>query len=117
MDYFFVGPANGTVGVIDFYLKTKFKIKKSSLSIHAHQFSTGSIQMDSNGTGLSNTLGSELDFVYAIPLQKDVNLAMGYSFFIASDTMKELRSRDGGFNSWGWMMLTIKPTLFDSSKK
>ena len=114
MDYFFVGPANGTVGVIDFYLKTKFKINTASLAIHAHQFSTGSTQLDANGTALSNSMGTEFDFVYAVPVKKDVSLAMGYSFLLATDTMKELRGRDGSFNSWGWMMLTIKPTLFKS---
>lgn len=112
MDYFFVGPANGNVGVTDIYLKTKFKINKSSLAIHAHQFMTGSKQLNAAGEELSSTMGTEFDFVYNIPIKKDVNFKMGYSFLLASDTMKELRNRDGSFNSWGWMMLTVKPTLF-----
>jgi hypothetical protein len=114
MDYFFVGPANGNVGVTDIYLKTKFKIKKSHLMIQAHQFLTGSKQLDFNGDELSSSMGTEFDFIYNLPIKKDVNFKVGYSFLLASDTMKALRGRDGSFNSWGWMMLTVKPKLFES---
>ena len=114
MDYFFVGPSNGSVGVTDVYLKTKFKISKSSLAIHAHQFLTGSNQIGLNGSELSKSMGTEFDFVYGISLKKDVKFNLGYSFLLASETMQELRVRDGSFNSWGWMMLAIKPTLFKS---
>ena len=112
MDYFFVGPANGDVGVTDIYLKTKFKGAKNSLAIHAHHFLTGSKQIDMNGNELSTSMGTEFDFFYNIPVKNDVNFKLGYSFLLASDTMKALRNRDGSFNSWGWMMLTIKPKFF-----
>ncbi|MEM9986096.1 MAG: alginate export family protein, partial [Bacteroidota bacterium] len=42
MDYFFVGPANGSVGVTDLYVKTKFKLKKGALVANLHEFMTGS---------------------------------------------------------------------------
>lgn len=113
MDYFFVGPSNGDVGVTDIYVKTKFKGKKSSFAIHAHQFLTGSKQFLGT-TEMSKSMGTEFDFVYGLSLKKDVKLNMGYSFLLATDTMKELRNRSESFNSWGWVMLTIKPTLFKS---
>ncbi len=112
MDYFFVGPANGNVGVTDIYLKTKFTGKKSSFAIHAHQFLTGSKQFDAT-TELSKSMGTEFDFVYGVSLKSDVKLNIGYSFLVATETMKFLRNRDGGFNTWGWMMLTVKPKLFE----
>ena len=59
---------------------------------------------------------TEFDIVYGVPLKKDVKLNVGYSFLIATETMKELRNRDGSFNSWGWMMLTVKPTFFESKQ-
>ena len=112
MDYFFVGPANGTVGVRDLYIKAKFPINKSSLSAHAHQFYTGSAQVDNTGNELSSRMGTEFDFVYALPIRKDINFNLGFSFLIASDTMKTLRNRTETFNTWGWAMITFKPTLW-----
>lgn len=111
MDYFFVGPSNGTVGITDIYLKTKFKIDKAALLIHAHQFLTGSSQLDENSNELSSTMGTELDFVYSLPLKKEVNFKIGYSMLVASDTMKDLRGKDGTYNSWGWIMFTFKPNF------
>ncbi|MEM1328127.1 MAG: hypothetical protein AAGI23_19375 [Bacteroidota bacterium] len=49
MDYFFVGPANGSVSVTDIYLKTKFGLKKGALIANVHEFMTGSTQLDSEG--------------------------------------------------------------------
>ena len=85
MDYFFVGSSNGTVGLSDFYIKTKFKISKSKLGINAHQFFTGSKQFDANNVELSKSLGSEVDFVFTIPIRKDASFNIGYSFLIQSN--------------------------------
>jgi hypothetical protein len=116
MDYFFVGPSNGNVGVTDFYLKTKFKMGKSSLAIHGHQFYTGSKQFDLNNNELSKLMGTEIDIVHSWPIRKEANLKIGYSILFASDTMEALRNRDGDFNTWAWAMFTVKPELFRSKK-
>jgi len=117
MDYFFVGPANGSVGVMDIYLKTKFKLKKGALIVHAHEFMTGSKQLDAENRELSKSMGVELDFVYAVKLAPSVTFNLGYSQLFGTDTLLALRPGDKKLNSWGWMMLTFKPTLLKSKKE
>lgn len=117
MDYFFVGPANGNVGVLDVYLKTKFKLGKGSLTANFHEFFTGSTQLAADGAELSKAMGFEVDLVYGVSLSKTVKLNLGFSQLFASDTMLALRPGDSKSNNWAWFMLTFKPTLFKSRKE
>jgi len=118
MDYFFVGPANGNVGVQDFYLKTKFKAGKGALLAHVHGFLTGSTQFNSEtGDELSKYMGTEIDLVYNVNLDKDVNLKIGYSQMFGSDALEGIRGGDASLlTNWAWTQITIKPTLFKSKK-
>jgi len=116
MDYFFVGPANGNVGVIDYYLKTKFKLKKGDLLINMHEFLTGSRQVDENQIQLSKAMGTEIDVVYSLSIAKNATFHLGYSHMFATETMASLRPGDAKNNQWAWMMFTFKPNLFSSKK-
>jgi len=106
-----------SVGVMDIYLKTKFKLKKGALIVHAHEFMTGSKQLDAENRELSKSMGVELDFVYAVKLAPSVTFNLGYSQLFGTDTLLALRPGDKKLNSWGWMMLTFKPTLLKSKKE
>ena len=114
MDYFFVGPANGNVGVNDFYVKSKFKLGERGglLSAHAHHFLTGSEQLDAEGNELDRSMGTELDLVYTRAIAGGVRLHVGYSHLRATDTMLELRPGNRAGNNWAWLMVTFKPVLF-----
>lgn len=116
MDYFFVGNSNGSVGVNDIYLKTKFKVAKGALMINAHEFLTGSLQLNNQNEELSKAMGTELDFVYTKALDKDITLHLGFSQLFATDTMLSLRGGGLKSNNWAWAMLTFKPTFFKSEK-
>jgi hypothetical protein len=116
MDYFFVGAANGTVGVQDIYLKTKFKLGKGAFMASAHEFLTGSKQTTESGNALKSAMGTELDFVYAQKIGSDVSFNIGYAQLFATDTMLALRSGNKKSNNWAWMMITFNPTLFQSEK-
>lgn len=116
MDYFFVGPANGNVGVQDIYLKTKFKLGKGALMASAHEFLTGSEQTTSSGDVLKSVMGAELDFVYAQKIGSDVSFNIGFAQMFATDTMLALRPGNQKSNNWAWMMITFNPTLFQSDK-
>ncbi|WNJ17844.1 alginate export family protein [Pontibacter sp. G13] len=116
MDYFFVGPANGNVGVTDIYLKTKWKLKKGALIANFHEFLTGSTQLDGNGNELAKPMGFEADLVYAVKLAPSVTFNLGYSHLVASETMLSLRPGNAQNNHWGWMMITFKPTLYQTPK-
>ena len=120
MDYFFVGPANGNVGVTDIFLKTKFKLKKGAIIANFHHFLTGSTQLSTeNNNELSSSMGTEVDLVYAVKFTPDVSFNLGYSHMFATDAMLELRPGNEKSNSWAWMMITFKPTLLkiDKTKK
>jgi len=114
MDYFFVGPANGSVGVTDVYVKTKFKLKKGALVANVHEFMTGSTQLGPEGDQLSSAMGLEVDLVYVAKLAPGVTFNLGYSHLVATNTMLELRPGTAVHNNWGWAMLTFKPTLYKS---
>lgn len=114
MDYFYVGNPHGNVGLIDTYIKTKFKLgDKSALNIHIHEFLSQSAVISSDNTEMSSRLGTEVDLVYNINIDKGVNFKLGYSQLFATTTMEALKGGDKGkLNQWAWAMLTIKPTLF-----
>lgn len=115
MDYFYVGPANGSVGVTDIYLKTSFKVAGGAFKVHAHEFLTGSTQLDTEGNELSKTMGTEVDLVFAKKLKGGVVWNLGYSQMFATDTMEALRGGDkSALQCWAWTMITFKPTLFTS---
>lgn len=116
MDYFFVGPANGSVGVTDFYLKTNFKMLGGTLNVNVHEFLTGSTQrLGDGGAKLGKAMGTEVDLVYAKKLKEGVMWHIGYSQMFATDTMEALRGGDkSAIQNWAWTMITFKPTLFNS---
>lgn len=116
MDYFFVGPANGNVGVQDIYIKTKFKLGKGALLIHGHEFLTGSEQIAESGETISAAMGTEIDLVYAQKVGKDVSFNIGFSQMFGTESLTTLRAGNLKSNNWAWLMLTFKPTLFTSEK-
>ncbi len=116
MDYFFVGPANGNVGVTDLYLKSKFKLKKGALIANLHEFLAGSKQLSADGSELSSAMGTELDLVYVTKLAESVTFHVGYSHLFGTDTLLELRPGNQKSNNWAWMMLTFKPKAYTFEK-
>ncbi|WP_106793400.1 alginate export family protein [Aquimarina sp. Aq78] len=114
MDYFYVGNHIGNVGLIDLYLKANVKFnQKSTLNVAAHNFMAAA----DLPTDESKQLGTEIDLVFSYNLQKNVNIKAGYSHLFASDGMEILKNNfDGNTNNWGWVMVTIKPTLFTTNK-
>lgn len=117
MDYFFVGPANGNVGVTDLYVKTKFGLKKGALVMNIHEFFTGSTQLDAEGEELSSAMGTEIDFVYVVKLAPSVTFNVGFSQLFGTDTLLELRPGNQKANNWAWMMVTFKPTFLKTQKE
>lgn len=116
MDYFYVGPANGNVGVQDFYIKTKFKLGKGSLMVQGHEFLTGSKQIKESGETLNSVMGTEIDLVYAQKIGSDISFNIGFSQLFASNTMLAIRPGNLKSNNWAWAQITFKPTLFSSDK-
>ncbi|MFD3000464.1 alginate export family protein [Pontibacter toksunensis] len=120
MDYFYVGNNHGqsgrTAGLVDYYLKTNFKLgEKSSLLAHLHHFeSPAMVYAPVEGAGTSSSrLGEEIDLMYNLNVTPDFNLKVGYSQLYAAGSMEALKGKAGNtFNQWAWVMLTFKPVLF-----
>lgn len=114
MDYFYVGNHANNVGLLDIYAKAKFTLNsKSALTGFVHRFSAAA-DLDKK---VSNQLGAEIDLVYSYKHSKEISLSAGYSQMFASEGMELLKGNtDNNANYWGWVMLTIKPTLFSSNE-
>ena len=112
MDYFYVGNHMNNVGLTDIYISSNFKLgAKSNLNVALHNFSTSADLADTDET----ELGTELDLVFTQKLQKSVTLKAGYSQLFASDGMEYLKNNfDENSNNWGWVMIVVNPTLFNS---
>jgi len=65
---------------------------------------------------ISGPLGNEFDFHFSVDFREDINLKGGYSFMLPDEDFEamQLGSLEPGFSYWGWLMLTVKPTLFSS---
>lgn len=115
MDYFFVGNHINSVGLGDFFLKSNIVLGgKSRLSTAVHYFSAVADIPNSD----SKQLATELDLVYTYRFSKDITIRAGYSHLFASEGIEVLRNNfDGNTNNWGWVMVTIKPTLFTTTDK
>ena len=116
MDYFYVGNHANNVGLNDFYAKAVFKTgKESTLLTKVHYFASNAT-LNNN---VNSYLGTEVDLVFTQKIMKAVTMKIGYSQMFASKSMSLIKGGipNDNTNNWGWMMLVIKPSLFDNSKQ
>ena len=116
MDYFYVGNGHGDVGLLDIHVKAAVPFnKKMKLLVHLHHFEAPETVYDALGAELGSSLGQEIDLVFNLNLSNNTNLKMGYSQMFATSSMEALKGGNKDLtNNWAWMMLTFKPTLFES---
>lgn len=118
MDYFINIPAdtkNG--GLMDAYLKGEVKAtEKISAGLDAHYFGLTNNVPDPENTGktLSKYLGAELDLYGTYAFNDMVNFKIGCSTLFASSSMEAIKGGDKSiFNSWAWLMITVKPVFLE----
>ncbi|MEM7550485.1 MAG: alginate export family protein [Bacteroidota bacterium] len=114
MDYFFVGNHINNVGLLDLNAKANLNLDMVSSGIIAiHNFSAEANIPGNN----SKQLASEIDIVYSRKINKDATLNLGYSHLFETNGLEVLQNNsDGNTNNWAWIMLTIKPTLFETEQ-
>ncbi len=112
MDYFYVGNHGNSIGLWDIYLRGKLVVnQKSNLALAVHNFASPS----KIAPNISSQLGTELDLVYSYSIDKNIALSGGYSQLFADKGLEALKNNyDGNTNNWGWLMITLKPTLFNN---
>ena len=65
------------------------------------------------GKDIKKALGHEVEFSIAYKFANFVTLSAGYSFMKGTETMERLQRVSSNRQlHWGWLMLSIKPTLF-----
>ena len=116
MDYFYVGNHIGSVGLVDINGVVAYSKDKFSAKVMPHIFSAaadvydGSIKMDSS-------LGTEIDLTLGYNISKSIGVSGGHSMMFATESMEVIKGGDKDENnSWTWLMVTFKPTLFSSNK-
>jgi hypothetical protein len=114
MDHFYVGNAHGNKGLVDLFVRAKFKTgQKSSLLAHGHQFFAQSEIVNESDESLSSVLGTEIDLVYVLNVAPGVVLNVGWSAMRQTDSLELVKGvADGKTPTWGWAMISFKPTLF-----
>jgi hypothetical protein len=116
MDYFYVADGFGANGLVDLYLKNKFRPKENlTVTFDAHQFSLPNAVIDDFGVTLEKKLGYELDLVFNYGLTKIISVEGGYCKFLASKTLssskvKNVVNADASAN-WAYVMISIKPEI------
>lgn len=117
MDYFYVGNHADNVGLLDVYLYTGVKSGKWSGRLYVHNFSAPADIVTTEGK-VDSQLGVETDLELTYVMNSDVNFKFGYSQLFASEGMEALKGGDRtAFNGWSWLMITVKPTLFEFKKE
>lgn len=116
MDYFGV-PENHGAGINDLLLRVNIGIgEKGGLEATFHQFNLPEEYLR-NGTQVDKNLGQELDLVYSYKLDNVVAIKAGFSTFLYTESMEQLKGRAPGQGDsalFGWIMLVVKPTFFST---
>jgi len=113
MDYFYVGNHGNNVGLTDLNATFTYKKDKFSIKLIPHFFSTAADVIDGNGDTMDANLGTEIDLALGYKVSKSISVNAGYSKMFATETMEAIKGGDKDVNnSWGWVMITIKPKLF-----
>ena len=117
MDYFYVADGFGSNGLVDYYLKGKYKAKDNLIiSLDAHRFVLPTAVTAADGTTMDKSLGTELDLVGSYALTKAINLEGGYSMMFSTATLASAKvknvKRAADQSSWAYLMISIKPAEF-----
>lgn len=118
MDYFYVGNHINTVGLIDLNASIAYVKNRFSAKIIPHLFASAATVVNQNDEVMDQTLGTELDLVLNYKWKTAVGFQAGYSQMFATKTMEVLKGGNKDkTNNWAWLMITVKPSLFQTSFK
>ncbi|MEE9407440.1 MAG: alginate export family protein [Polaribacter sp.] len=114
MDYFYVGNHINSVGLLDINATLAYSKNKFSAKLIPHVFSSTADIYNVNSK-MSNSLGTEIDVVLGYKISNNVTLNGGFSKMYGTNSLEILKNgNNDSDNSWTWLMVTFKPTLFSS---
>ena len=114
MDYFYVADGFGSNGLVDIYMKSVHKLRKSiTCSIDVHQFLLPNAVVNESNIAMKKSLGTEVDVIINYGITKEIMLEGGACYMLATSTMSSSHVKNiAGANpnaSWLYMMFSIKP--------
>lgn len=113
IDYFYAANSFGKNGLVDYYVKGKYKASdKFLLSLDVHQFNTAA---DVSGY-TQKSLGQEVDVVASYTLTKQIGFEAGYARYfttslLSSPAVKNVVNAKPQAN-WAYLMVNVKPDFF-----
>jgi hypothetical protein len=114
MDYFYVADGFGSNGLVNAYIKSRYKAKDNvTLTLDVHHFALPDAVYNESGEAFTKTLAREVDFVFNYGLTKMINIEGGYCVLAATSAMaspkvKNIKRADTLAN-WAYLMISIKP--------
>jgi len=109
MDYYYAASPFGKKGLIDYYLKAKYKSEKFWLTADVHQFTSAS---SIEGYDTRN-FGQEIDLVASYALTKIISFEGGYSHYFSTNalTSPSVKNVPGARSNanWAYVSINIKP--------
>ena len=114
MDYFYVADGFGPHGLVNCYIKSKYKpTEKWWVSLDLHRFMLPDAIPAEGGGTMDKNLGTEIDLLLNYSLTKVVNIEGGFSTMFSTSTLRSARvknvSRADDISSWAYLMVSIKP--------
>jgi hypothetical protein len=118
LDYFTNMPKDTKgAGLINPYLDFLIKFgEKSKIRADFHYFFLQNNYLI-NGDPVKKALGIEADLSYSYDISKDASVMAGFSVMNPTPQMEIFSGGDSNYyGTWGFVMLTVKPTFFNSDK-
>ncbi len=114
MDYFYAANGFGSNGLVNYYLKAKYRPKENLyFTVNAHQFELPSAVSDATGKNLDKALGTEIDLLVNHSITKFINIEAGYSAMFSTSTMASVKVKNvknaATTSTWAYLMISIKP--------
>jgi hypothetical protein len=110
MDYYYAANGFGKNGLIDYYLKNKYKpSERMQLTLDLHQFNSAA-----SVAGFSTkNLGQEIDLVGNYSLTKQIGFELGYAYYfvtklLTSPSVKNVPNAKSSAD-WAYVTINIKP--------
>jgi hypothetical protein len=120
MDYFYVADEFGKNGLVDYYIRSRYKPNtKWILSLDAHQFTASNKVTSGDGVELNQNFGTEIDLTATYSLSRVITIEGGYSSFFATPTLASAGVKNVGNAdlqaNWAYLMINIKPDFLQKN--
>lgn len=119
MDYFYVADGFGSSGLVDYYVKTKYKARENLLMMaDVHRFVLPEAVPAESGGQMDKALGTEVDLTAIYGMTKSISIEAGFSTMFSTGTMASSRVKNvsdaDDISTWAYLMIAIKPDVFTS---